>query len=225
MGLPVPNFYSFHPAINYLSVHLICTILFYNFPGLLNSKLLDTIFWPLDALLRTNAVTSTQSLLAHPLVPSEYKLSPLTHLILGAIASAGGGISVGTINGFSSSWAFATPPFLRLGAGWAGTLDVWGGALVALIYGCLIGDPAFNGLITLASATSKTHTSAVVLPLTPLAAKAIAGIILGGLFATRTVQTHWMSTTPQRSKTPVGVPVLPPLKMKKKTAAKATADF
>lgn len=51
-------------------------------------------------------------------------------MLIGAIVSSGGGVIVGTISGTTANWTFSTPPFLRSGAGWDGTLDVWGGALV-----------------------------------------------------------------------------------------------
>ncbi|KAF9530699.1 hypothetical protein CPB83DRAFT_154790 [Crepidotus variabilis] len=134
LGLPAPMLYSVHPFINYVSVHLFCTALFTTFPNLLSPALLDTTLWPIDALLRTNGIIATLGLFSHPSVHPEYKNSALTHLITGAIASAAGGVSVGTIGGFTSNWTFGTPPFLRAGAGWAGTLDLWGGALVGNPY-------------------------------------------------------------------------------------------
>ena len=51
-------------------------------------------------------------------------------MLIGAIVSSGGGVIVGTISGTTTNWTFSTPPFLRSGAGWDGTLDIWGGALV-----------------------------------------------------------------------------------------------
>jgi len=52
------------------------------------------------------------------------------HLIVGAVVSSGGGLSTGTLDAWTPNWTPSTPPILRAGAGWAGTLDVWGGALV-----------------------------------------------------------------------------------------------
>jgi hypothetical protein len=84
----------------------------------------------MDALLRTNSVTFTLSLLYNPNVHHEYVSSPLTHMLLGAMVSAGGGFLVSTLGAWNADWTFSTPPILRAGAGWFGTLDVWGGALV-----------------------------------------------------------------------------------------------
>lgn len=92
--------------------------------------MLDTILWPLDALLRTNAVVSTLGLLSSHKVHPEYQNSPLTHLIIGGIVSSGGGLTVATLSAWTPNWTLSTPPVLRAGAGWVGTLDVWGGALV-----------------------------------------------------------------------------------------------
>ena len=96
----------------------------------MNPKILDTVLWPLDALLRTNAVTSLLGLLDNPNVHPEYQNSSLMHLIVGAVVSSGGGLSTGTLDAWTPNWTPSTPPILRAGAGWAGTLDVWGGALV-----------------------------------------------------------------------------------------------
>lgn len=97
---------------------------------LLHPRTLDTILFPLDAVLRTNSVVWTLSLLTAPSVHPQYVNSPLTHLILGALASAGGGLSAATLSTWTPNWSFRTPPVLQRGAGAFGTLDVWGGALV-----------------------------------------------------------------------------------------------
>jgi len=92
--------------------------------------MLDTILFPMDALLRTGSVTYTLGLLYTPTVHHEYVSSPLTHMLLGAIVSAGGGFLASTLGAWNADWAFSTPPVLRAGAGWFGTIDIWGGALV-----------------------------------------------------------------------------------------------
>ncbi|KAJ3501576.1 hypothetical protein NLJ89_g9276 [Agrocybe chaxingu] len=205
LGLPPPMLYSFHPAINYITVHLAVTLLFKILPDLLYPPILDTVLWPLDALLRTNAVTSTLGLLYAPSVHPEYQNSALTHMIVGGIVSAGGGVAVGTLGAFSTSWSFTTPPILRAGAGWAGTLDVWGGALVALIYSSTTNHPAFASLKTYTtlllsspflSATRKPHADADFPPLSTLEAKSLAYVVLAALFAARVAQTHWLDSTP-----------------------------
>ncbi|KAF5310075.1 hypothetical protein D9619_010337 [Psilocybe cf. subviscida] len=202
LGLPPPMLYSFHPAINYLSIHLLVTLVHQIFPDLDQPALTDTILWPLDALVRTNAVTSTLGLLYSPTVHPEYQNSALMHLIIGAIASAGGGLSAGTLNAWSANWAFGTPPILRAGAGWVGTLDVWGGAFVALIYSSTTGHKAFAPLhryTTLVlsspplSAARKPHADADFPPLTALGAKSLAAAVLSVLFAARVLKVHWLT--------------------------------
>ncbi|KAF9474648.1 hypothetical protein BDN70DRAFT_884577 [Pholiota conissans] len=201
LGLPPPMLYSFDPSITYISVHLFITSIFYLFPDLLYAPVMDTILWPLDALLRTNAVTATLGLLYLPGVHAEYQNSPLTHMIIGAIASAGGGLSAATLGSWTPNWSLSTPPVLRPGAGWSGTLDVWGGALVALIYSSTTGHPAFSSLrryVTLIlsspylSMAWKPHADSDFPPLSTLQAKSLATAVLGIFFAARVVNTHWL---------------------------------
>ncbi|KAF9562052.1 hypothetical protein CPC08DRAFT_706933 [Agrocybe pediades] len=203
LGLPPPMLYSFHPTINYVGVHLFLTALFTIFPNLLNPTFLDTLLWPIDTLLRANAVTATLGLLSYPSVHREYRDSALTHLLIGAIASSGGGLSASTLSTWAPNWSFSTPPVLRAGAGWVGTLDVWGGALVALIYSSATGHPAFASVRTyatlllsspLVSLTRKPHADSDFPPLDALGAKSLATAVLGVFFAARVLKTHWLGS-------------------------------
>ena len=97
---------------------------------LLYPAIFDTVLWPLDALLRTNGVTGMVDITLNSKIHSEYRKSLLAPLVIGAMVSSGGGVLIGTISGTTPNWTFGAPPFLRQGAGWDGTLDVWGGALV-----------------------------------------------------------------------------------------------
>ncbi|PPQ97922.1 hypothetical protein CVT26_002984 [Gymnopilus dilepis] len=205
LGLPPPLLYSFQPAINYISVHLFLTLLFQTLPDVLYPPIIDTILWPLDALLRTNAVTLTLGLFSSPNVYPEYRNSSLAHLILGAIASAGGGLAAATFNLWTPNWTFSTPPPLRAGAGWAGTLDVWGGALVALIFSSTTHHPAFTSLHTYStlflsspflSGTRKPHADSDFPPLNSQEAKSLACAVLGIFFAARVVKQHWLTPPP-----------------------------
>lgn len=128
--MPPPTFYSADIYINYLTPHLLLTALFSIYPDLLNPRLLDTFLFPLDAIVRTNAITGTIGLLTNPGVNPVYASSPLAHMLLGATASAGGGLSAATLKTWTPEWSFGTPPILRQGADIWGTLDVWAGALV-----------------------------------------------------------------------------------------------
>jgi len=213
--------YSFGPAINYLTVHLLVTLFFQCFPDALYPPVLDTILCPMDALLRTNAVTSTLSLLYAPNVHHEYVSSPFTHMLLGAIVSAGGGFLVSTLGAWNADWAFSTPPVLRSGAGWLGTLDVWGGALVAFIYSATTGHPAFSSFSTYVSLVfsssllpHKPHPDSDFPPLSTLGGKSIATAALAILFAVRVIHTHWLTFSPPKA---VGVPGSASKKPKKKT--------
>ncbi|KAF4621613.1 hypothetical protein D9613_012609 [Agrocybe pediades] len=170
---------------------------------LLNPTFLDTLLWPIDTLLRANAVTATLGLLSYPSVHREYRDSALTHLLIGAIASSGGGLSASTLSTWAPNWSFSTPPVLRAGAGWVGTLDVWGGALVALIYSSATGHPAFASVRTyatlllsspLVSLTRKPHADSDFPPLDALGAKSLATAVLGVFFAARVLKTHWLGS-------------------------------
>ncbi|PPQ69709.1 hypothetical protein CVT25_012972 [Psilocybe cyanescens] len=205
LGLPPPMLYSFYPAVNYISVHLVVTLIFKILPDLLYPPVLDTILWPLDALLRTNAVTSTLGLLSSHNVHPEYQNSPLTHLIIGALVSSGGGLTAATLSAWTPTWTLSTPPVLRAGAGWVGTLDVWGGALVALIYSSTTNHPAFASLHTyttlilsspILSVTRKPHADADFPPLTSLGAASLSAAVLGVLFAARVASVHWLAPAP-----------------------------
>ena len=66
-------------------------------------------------------------------------------MLLGAIASAGGGLSAGTLKTWTPEWSLGTPPVLKEGAGIWGTVDVWGGALVGKLCSFLL---VYTSLIT-----------------------------------------------------------------------------
>jgi hypothetical protein len=101
------------------------------------------VLWPLDAFLRTNGVTGMVDSTLNPKVHAEYRTSFLTPLIIGAVVSSGGGVLVGTISGTTADWTFSVPPFLREGAGWDVSLDVWGGVLVCK-YISLLSNPVIR---------------------------------------------------------------------------------
>lgn len=146
LSLPPPVLYAPQPWINYISVHLILTFLFSLAPSVLtNSDFLSTLdlaLFPIDAMLRVNAVVGTLSHLA-PGSPSFDTISPvlinspLFHFIIGCTASAGGGVTAATLGVWNTSWGSGgfTPVFLRKGPrtpfkNALSTLDVWGGGLV-----------------------------------------------------------------------------------------------
>lgn len=186
-------------------------------------------------------------LFALPNVHPEYQNSPLSHMLLGAITSAGGGLAAGTFSLWSPNWTISTPPPLRVGAGWAGTLDLWGGALVgqcrlfihfhfsndalkpclALIYSSTTHHPAFTSLHTyttlilsshLLSGTRKPHADSDFPPLSSLEAKSLAGAVLGLLFAARVIKQHWLTApVAQQMTSKPTAATSPSKKIKKKT--------
>lgn len=177
LSMPPPVLYSFHPYINYISTHLFLTAVFTLFPDLLTSPLLETALVPIDALLRANAVTSTVSILHDPSnsdVNPKLLLSPLFHAILGAVASAGGGVTAATLKTWTPEWSLGTPVFLRSGAGLIGSLDVWGGSLVAVIFSTMTLHPAFEDMYLKPSFALST-----------LGAKAVTGYVFTVLFGYR----------------------------------------
>ena len=60
-------------------------------------------------------------------------------MLLGAIVSVGGGFLASTFGTWNADWTFSTPPILRAGAGWFGTLDLWSGALVGQHFDLYLG--------------------------------------------------------------------------------------
>ncbi|KAL0072659.1 hypothetical protein AAF712_000422 [Marasmius tenuissimus] len=180
LNLPPPPIYSFMPYMNYLGVHFLLTFVTTLFPQILsptNLPTYDVILFPLDAVLRVNSITSTIDLLSsNPNVNPLLKTSPLFHLIIGAVASAGGGVSAGTLSTWTSQWAFSTPVFLRPAAGLLATLDVWAGSIIALVYDLATSHPAFDGFLP----------SFTLIPvLSPLGARALCTIVLSAMFGFR----------------------------------------
>ncbi|GLB40969.1 hypothetical protein LshimejAT787_0901840 [Lyophyllum shimeji] len=210
LQLPPPMLYSTTPYIIYLTTHLTLTLLFHLFPILLSPSsiaLLDTVLFPIDALVRTGAVTGTTAHLA-PGSPVARPLitSPLTHLIIGALASAGGGLSASTLSTWSPTWSFSTPPVLRaptLTAFFWSSMDVWAGALVAAMYGVASGAQAFYGwqellrLVGLGVAGIKEGACVVGTPwMSQLEAKALAAGVLAVFFGLRMYKVHWAGAAP-----------------------------
>ncbi|KAJ6609819.1 hypothetical protein B0H10DRAFT_2062612 [Mycena sp. CBHHK59/15] len=143
LSLPPPQLYAPGPWINYTAVHLLLTLLFHYVP-LPNPFLTNALLFPLDGLLRANSVTASLSLLAAPSVNPLLATSPLFHFILGAAASAGGGLLAATLSLWTADWRLSTPPPLHAGVwGLWSTLDIWAGGLVAATYSTLTAHPAF----------------------------------------------------------------------------------
>ncbi|KAF5339847.1 hypothetical protein D9611_009160 [Ephemerocybe angulata] len=231
LGMPPPMAYSFQPYINYLAVHLGLTAFFSVFPFLLIPKIFDTLLFPMDALLRSLSVTGTLGLLDNPNVPPAFKAmnNPFGHILLGALASASGGISMSTFSLTLPSWQFSTPPILTAGL-WS-SADVWGGALAAVIFGAATQSPAFTIPSTnpavlgpayfplnlvpqtilellfrpsavAAKGASQAHILALSPQVAPHVGKAMAAVALAVVFGSRALYTHWLSS-PVAQKAPV----------------------
>ncbi|TEB30930.1 hypothetical protein FA13DRAFT_1792055 [Coprinellus micaceus] len=196
LGLPPPMAYSVQPWINYISVHLALTALFDTFPWLLVPKQIDTLLLPVDALLRATSVCGTVSLLHSPSLPPQFKAmdTPFGHALL--VLSSGL---------------------------WGGSVDIWGGALAALIFSASTHDSSFaftslapNALpfplnlippfllqLFFAPSTQGFSPSARYYPLAssplpPLKGKAVATIAFGIMFGVRVLYTHWLTPGPAK---------------------------
>ncbi|KAF5381677.1 hypothetical protein D9615_005387 [Tricholomella constricta] len=93
-----PMLYSPNPYIIYITTHLILTLLFHLFRFILSPSVfafLDTVLFP---------PRRPRPPISRPLIAS-----PVTHLIIGALASAGGGLTASTLSTWSPSWSFSTP--------------------------------------------------------------------------------------------------------------------
>jgi hypothetical protein len=89
-------------------------------------RILDTLLFPIDSVLRLSSITGSLSLLqAHP--DPHLSQSLFLQLIIGAVASAGGGVTAATFDVWTPEWSFGTPVILK--SNWVGSVDVWGGAV------------------------------------------------------------------------------------------------
>ncbi|KAJ6593816.1 hypothetical protein B0H19DRAFT_1092110 [Mycena capillaripes] len=178
LSLPPTQLYAPGPWINYSAVHLLFTVLFHYLP-IPDPSLSNAFLFPLDALLRANSITHAISLLALPSVDPLLVASPLFHFILGAAASAAGGLVGGTFSLWTPNWHLSTPPPLRTGVwGVWSTLEIWAGGIVASTYSVLTAHPAFLPFRAyIISQDAK--------PLPPLDAKAVAAGVMISLYALR----------------------------------------
>ncbi|KAF8326868.1 uncharacterized protein EI90DRAFT_3069359 [Cantharellus anzutake] len=210
LSLPPPQILSLHPYINYLTPHVFLSTLFSQaFPSPSLLKFIDTVLPMVDAILRTGGITSSIHLaLTHPTHP-QLRSSLFLQLLLGAVASAGGGVLAGTLNVFSAHWSFTTPPFLRSNTpsgSFLGTLDIWSGSVVSLIYGFLIGShpsyapiqrflisnaPFLFGNIDKDSWSAPLLQGSAVQLMTPLEARSVSVIVLTLIYAYRVYAVHY----------------------------------
>jgi len=110
-------------------------------------------------------------------------------MIIGGIASSGGGLTAATLSTWTPSWSFSTPPLFRAETGIWGSLDFWAGSLVAAVYGFVTGHEAFSDI---AAALERVGLiSAKGIKMDPLQAQALVTAILTVLFGIRVWKVHW----------------------------------
>lgn len=153
-------------------------------------KLLDTVLPIVDAVLRTGGVCYTVNLVhSHP--NPAVSSSLFLQLLLGGVASAGGGAAASTLGVWETQWSLRTPPFLR--GGLLDTLDIWGGSIVAAVYGCLLGlHPAYEPYTRWLSGEGKAYEAGTPL-MSPIEARSVSVFVLGALFAYRAYVTHYVA--------------------------------
>jgi len=118
--------------------------------------------------------------------------SVFLQLLIGAVASAGGGVTAATFGVWTSEWNFGTPVVLK--SGWVESVDVWGGIIAAFTYGLLTtSHPTYQYLLHFLSITS--HPGPV---LTALGARSTATIVLASIFLWRVLVVHWVGTVTRK---------------------------
>ena len=91
----------------------------------------DTFLFLPDAILRTGTITSAlDTIQSHP--DPRLSQSLFLRVLVGAIASAGGGVTAATLNVWTPNWTLSTPVFLRKNTSVLSTLDLWAGSLVGM---------------------------------------------------------------------------------------------
>lgn len=194
LGLHPPQLYSVHPWISYLSIHLLLTGIFPHIQSALSPRTLDTLLFPMDSVLRLTSITASLSFLqSHP--DPRLSQSLFLQLIIGAVASAGGGATAATLGVWTPDWKFNTPMVLT--SDLVGTTDVWGGMVTAFTYGLLTAShPTHQYLLQTLSITSNPGPV-----LSPLGARAAATILLAVIFLWRVLIVHWVGrATPKQVK-------------------------
>jgi len=191
LGLYPPQLYSVHPWISYLSVHLLLTGILPHIHSAISPRILDTVLFPIDSVLRLTSITMSLSLVQSHSDP-RLSQSVFLQLLIGAVASAGGGVTAATFGVWTSEWNFGTPVVLK--SGWVESVDVWGGIIAAFTYGLLTtSHPTYQYFLHFLSITS--HPGPV---LTALGARSTATIVLASIFLWRVLVVHWVGTVTRK---------------------------
>lgn len=172
-----------------------------------SAKVIDTSLPLLDAILRTGAICGSVSM-AHAHSNPAIASSLFFQLLIGAVASAGGGVSASTIGVWNAEWNFRVPPFLR--GGFIDTLDIWSGSLIAAVYGCLLGlHPEYEPYTRWLSGLGEKYVPGTPL-MSPLEARTVCTVALSAIYALRVYNIHYAASA--------RVPAIPtPIKEKEKS--------
>lgn len=189
MYLPPTQFLSSYPWINYLSVHILSGYVVDYLPA---PRIIDTALPLLDAIMRSGAICGTVHL-AHSHSNPAIASSAFFQLLMGAVASAGGGVTATTLGVWNSEWSLRVPPFLR--GGFIDTLDIWSGSLAAAVYGVLLGlNPTYEPYTRYLSGMGDKYVSGTPL-MSPLEARSAVVLVLTAAYYLRVYQVHYATKT------------------------------
>lgn len=193
MFQPPPQLLSSYPWINYLSVYLLMDNLVDYLPSI---KAVDSALPLFDAILRTGAICGAVNMAVtnpNPAIAS----SLFFQLLVGAVASAGGGVTATTLGVWNTEWAFRAPPVLR--GGFVDTLDLWSGSVSAAIYGCLAGThPSYTPYTRWLSGQGEKYVAGSSL-MAPNEARIVTALALTAIYSFRVYQVHYVAS-----------PIIPP---------------
>lgn len=198
MSLPPPILYNYQPYVNYISVHLLATAFFHVYPNALDMQILDSLFTPLDAILRSTAVASHLRILTSGALPPTHApmvISSITPILIGAIAASGGGVLAGTMKTWTNDWSFGTFSIFKVGVGMLGSTDVWSGGLAGFLFTFLTRPTLYPALVKLTGITLAKAEDESKLPIqimSPGHAQAVTTLVLIGVFSWKTFNVHYL---------------------------------
>lgn len=179
-----------------------------------SGRFMDSVFPLIDAIGRSKAIMgSVEAVRRHP--NPEIAGSLFAQLVVGAVASAGGGALAGFLGVMDKEWSVKTPAVLkgyvyflsnencyldlsipRVHSGLIPTMDFWAGALAAAIHGVVTySHPAYSPINTFLIGKPKKFRSDIG------AGNAVV-LFLTANYIIRTVYMHYL---PSRAAKPVTV--------------------
>ena len=200
MFRPPPQLLSSAIWVNYLSIHFLLNYVLDSTGLIIPPILIDSVLPLLDAIGRTGGLCANVSLAsAHPNPAIANSL--FFQLIIGAISSAGGSSTAATLGVWSPQWSLTTPPFL-VRTGHVETLDIWSGALIAAIYGCLMGlHPSYAPYARYLSGKGDAYVAGTAL-MTAMEARSTCVVVLASLYVYRVYRVHWQAKSAPRAAPP-----------------------